>query len=189
MPRPDRVVFRLPPVSLFIPLLVLVLVTPLATAGSSWFRALFLLPAIALAYILLTATIADGRQIRTTGLRGGRKFTWAELNGFEFHGQRWATAVGLDGSRVRLPMVRPRDLPRLAAVSGGRLTLGPDADPEEGPVGSDVENQTGEPAGDVVRSRATGDIELARTAGASGVRSPVAESPEAKAAGGCDDKF
>ncbi len=56
-----------------------------------------------------------------------RQIAWADLDGFEFQGQRWAIAVTLDGRRIRLPMVRPRDLRRLAEVSGGRLYLGADA--------------------------------------------------------------
>ena len=33
--------------------------------------------------------------------------------------------MGKDGRRLPLPMVRPRDLPRLATASGGSLNLDP----------------------------------------------------------------
>lgn len=140
MSRPDRAVFRLPGVALIIPFLLFVCVTPLANAGADFWLALYVFPVAGLAYILLTQTSADAQAIRTKGLLGGRRIAWADLDGLEFHGTRWAIAVATSGRRVRLPMVRPRDLPRLAQVSGGRLLLGrdapaePDAEPDVDPV-------------------------------------------------------
>ncbi len=125
--RSDRAVFRLPGVSLLLPFLLFVAVTPLATAGARYWLVLYLLPVLGLAYILATRTTADPTAISTFGLFGRRRVAWQELDGFEFRGPRWAVAVALDGGRMRLPMVRPRDMPRLALVSGGRLLLGPDA--------------------------------------------------------------
>lgn len=135
MSRSERAVFRLPGVALIIPFLLFVCVTPLANAGADFWLALYVFPAVGLAYILLTRTVADAEAIRTTGLLGGRRIAWADLDGLEFHGPRWAIAVGTSGRRFRLPMVRPRDLPRLAQVSGGRLLLGRDApaEPDDDP--------------------------------------------------------
>lgn len=130
MSRSDRAVFRLPGVALIIPFLLFVCVTPLANAGAAFWLALYVFPVGGLVYILLTRTVADGAMIRTTGLLGSRRIAWADLDGLEFHGTRWAIAVGSSGRRVRLPMVRPRDLPRLAQVSGGRLLLGRNAPAE-----------------------------------------------------------
>ena len=127
MSRPPRAVFRLPGAALLIPFLLFVCVTPLATVGAKFWLALYVLPVIGLAYVLLTRTVADAQAIRTTGLLGGRRINWADLDGLEFHGPRWAIAVATSGRRFRLPMIRPRDLPRLAQVSGGRLLLGRDA--------------------------------------------------------------
>jgi hypothetical protein len=137
--RSDRAVFRLPGVALIIPFLLFVCVTPLANAGADFWLALYIFPVAGLAYILLTQTSADAQAIRTKGLLGGRRIAWADLDGLEFHGTRWAIAVGTGGRRVRLPMVRPRDLPRLAQVSGGRLLLGRDAPAE--PDGDPVDDQ------------------------------------------------
>ena len=134
MSRSERAVFRLPGAAILIPFLLFVCVTPLATVGAAFWLALYLLPIVGLAYVLFTRTVADAEVIRTTGLLGGRRIPWSELDGLEFHGPRWAIAVGTGGRRFRLPMVRPRDLPRLAQVSGGRLLLGRDApvEPEAG---------------------------------------------------------
>jgi len=122
--RSDRAVFRLPAVSLVIPFLLFICVTPLATAGATFWLALYVLPLLGLIYILCARTVADASLIRTTGLTGGHRILWAELDRFEFQGARWAVAVTTEERRIRLPMVRPRDLPQLAAVSGGRLFLG-----------------------------------------------------------------
>ena len=130
MSRSERAVFRLPGVALLIPFLLFICVTPLATFGSKPWLALYVVPVVGLAYILVTRTVADAQVIRTTGLLGGRRIPWAEVDGLEFHGPRWAIAVATSGRRFRLPMVRPRDLPRLAQVSGGRLLLGRDAPAE-----------------------------------------------------------
>jgi hypothetical protein len=119
----DRAVFRLPGSALFIPILLFVVVTPLA-AASIWTVGLYVIPLLALVYVFWTRTVADLHAITVYDQRGKRRIPWADLDGFEFHGPRWALALLLTGKKVRLPMVRPRDLPRLAEVSGGRLYLG-----------------------------------------------------------------
>ena len=126
MSSAERAVFRLPWVALAIPLLLLLVTIPLATA-ERFLNVLFLLPIGALFYVVWSRTVVDGQYLTVYSLRGRRRLPWAELDGLEFHGSRWAIAVTMSGSRFRLPMIRPRDLPRLAAVSGGRLLLGEDA--------------------------------------------------------------
>ncbi|RIJ77153.1 PH domain-containing protein [Nakamurella silvestris] len=130
-----RAVFRLPWSALAIPLLVFMITTPLATALPI-LNLLFLLPLVALVYVLWTRTVVDAHHLTVYSLRGRRRLPWAELDGLEFRGPRWATAVTMSGDRFRLPMIRPRDLPRLAAVSGGRLLLGADS-PALQPAGQD----------------------------------------------------
>lgn len=130
----DRAVFRLPWISLAIPLLVFLITVPLATARP-YLNVLFLLPLGSLFYVLWSRTVADAHHLTVYSLRGRRRVPWAELDGLEFRGSQWATAVTLAGKRFRLPMVRPRDLRRLASVSGGRLLLGDDA-PEQAAAAS-----------------------------------------------------
>ena len=119
----DRAVFRLPGSALFVPILLFFVVTPLASA-SVWTVWLYIVPVLAMVYVFWTRTVADLHAITVYDHRGKRRIPWADLDGFEFHGPRWALAVTLGGRKIRLPMVRPRDLPRLAEVSGGRLYLG-----------------------------------------------------------------
>ena len=127
MSRPDQAVFRLPASALFIPILLFFVATPVATGAPPWTLLVYLLPLYALGYVYWTKTVADDTSIRANMPLGRRRILWADLDGFEFQGPRWAVAVTMDGRRTRLPMVRPRDLRRLAAVSGGRLYLGEDA--------------------------------------------------------------
>lgn len=163
MSRPDRAVFRLPVISVLIPFLAFVCITPLANAGAPAFLGFYLFPLAGLAYILLTRTIADPTAIRAMGLKGVRRIPWSELDGLEFHGPRWATAVRLDGRRVRLPMVRPRDMYRLAAVSGGRLLIGKDAPPDPDDADkSDVADEPSQAEDLVVHAPDAADGALAR---------------------------
>ncbi len=148
MARPDRAVFRLPASAVFIPLLLFIVTTPLATAGP-YTLPLYLLPCYGVFYVFWTRTTADAHSITARLPLGRRRIVWADLDGFEFAGSRWAVAVGHDGRRTRLPMIRPRDLPRLAEVSGGRLFLSPAAteSAEQAAAGSDAETrlvETGE---------------------------------------------
>ena len=116
--------FRLPATALFVPVMLLFLITPLATAGP-WWGLFFAVPVGAMAWVLITRTTATSTGVTAHGLLGSRKMAWSQMDGLEFRGPRWAIAIGQDGKRLRLPMVRPRDLPRLAAVSGGSLNLEP----------------------------------------------------------------
>lgn len=164
--RPDRAVFRLPVISVLIPFLAFVCITPLANAGPTAFLAFYLFPLAALVYILITRTVADPTSIRASGPRGVRRIAWSDLDGLEFRGPRWATAVGLDGRRIRLPMVRPRDMYRLAAVSGGRLLIGKDAptpEPEDGDPEADEAPGTDHATGGVGGAVASGPEESVRT--------------------------
>lgn len=126
MPQPDRAVFRLPASALFIPVLLFFITTPLATAAP-WLLALYALPGYAAVWVLTTRTVADPEAVTVHNHLRRHRLTWPELAGFEFRGPRWAIAVTTDGKRHRLPMVRPTDLHRVAAVSGGRMTLARDA--------------------------------------------------------------
>jgi len=126
MSRPDRAVFRLPAAALFLPILLLFCITPLAT-GAPWWGVLFAVPVGALVWVVITRTTATSVGVTAHGLLGSKRMAWTDMDGLEFRDSRWAIAVGTDGRRLRLPMVRPRDLPLLTSVSGGSLLLGDDA--------------------------------------------------------------
>ncbi|MET0863155.1 MAG: PH domain-containing protein [Nakamurella sp.] len=147
MARSDRATFRLPAAALFVPVLLFVCATPLATAGGAWW-VLYIVPVLGFVWVLITHTRATTQRITTFGLLGSKSMAWDELDQLELPDARWAIAVGQDGRRLRLPMVRPRDVPRLVAVSGGSLRLGAAADPaaDQAATVTDPPQVTPEPA-------------------------------------------
>ena len=122
----EREVFRLPFSALLLPVLLFLTSAPLASA-SVWTVWLFAVPVLALVYIIWTKTVAQPALITVYDHTGRHRLEWEDVSGFEFSGPRWALAVLRNGERRRLPMVRPRDLPRLAEASGGRLRLSDEA--------------------------------------------------------------
>lgn len=117
---PARAVFRLPLSATVFAVVLLVCVIPLAGLGGGWYL-LFLLPVAALVWVVLTRTSADRDGITVRSWRGVRRLPWRTLDHLELSEARWTVAVEDSGRRTRLPMVLPRDLPALAAASGGAL--------------------------------------------------------------------
>ena len=87
---------------------------------SPWLALLWLVPAVGLATVLRSGVDADRSGLTVRTLRGTRPLGWGGIRGLRLRGNKvWA--VLSDDSAVRLPVVRPRHLPLLAAASGGRL--------------------------------------------------------------------
>ena len=95
---------------------------PLAFAAP-WTPVLLLVP-LAVAVWVLRAGVDiadDGLTVRS--LAGERRVPWSEVAGIRVapRGDLWL--VTTRGTEVHLPVMRARDLPRLAAVSGGRIDV------------------------------------------------------------------
>lgn len=127
---PPRAVFRLPGSATVFAVVLAVCVIPLAGLGGAWY-ALFALPVAAVAWVLLTRTTADTAGITVRSYRGVTRLPWDTLDHLELAEARWTVAVQDSGRRTRLPMVLPRDLPALAAASGGALQFDLPEDPEQ----------------------------------------------------------
>ena len=95
-------------------------VVPLAFAAP-WTPVLLLLPlAVAVWVLRVGMDIADdGLTVRS--MAGERRVPWTELAGIRVapRGDLWL--VTTHGTEVRVPVMRARDLPRLAELSGGRI--------------------------------------------------------------------
>jgi len=95
---------------------------PLAFAAP-WTPILLVMPlAVALWVLRVGVDIADdGLTVRS--LAGQRRVPWAEVAGIRVarRGDLWL--VTTRGTELRLPVMRARDLPRLAALSGGRIDV------------------------------------------------------------------
>jgi Bacterial PH domain len=95
---------------------------PLAFAAP-WTPVLLVIPvAVALWVLRVGVDISDdGLTVRS--LAGQRQVPWPEIAGIRVarRGDLWL--VTTRGTEVHLPVMRARDLPRLATLSGGRIDV------------------------------------------------------------------
>jgi hypothetical protein len=97
-------------------------VVPLATVRT-WTLVLLLVP-LAVALWVLRAGVDfadDGVTVRS--LAGQRSVPWTEVAGIRVASPGALWLVTTRGTEIRLPVLRARDLPRLAALSGGRIDV------------------------------------------------------------------
>jgi Bacterial PH domain len=97
-----------------------VCVLPLATVHL-WTLLFLVLPVAVAAVVLRTGIDVDDAGITVRSAVGRRLVGWGELAGVRVgrRGDLWL--VTRQETEVRLPVLRTRDLPRLAALSGGRI--------------------------------------------------------------------
>ncbi|CCG04685.1 PH domain-containing protein [Blastococcus saxobsidens] len=109
--------------SALIPVLVLALCI-LPTAAVTWWTLLLLLVPVAVAcWVLRSGTDVGDDGVTARAVLGSRTVRWTELAGIRIgeRGDLWLVTTA--ATEVRLPVVRARDLPALAAASGGRLEI------------------------------------------------------------------
>ncbi len=110
---------RIPRVNLFAVAVAAVGTVPLAFA-SPWLAVAWLLPVLGGVHVLRSGVDADRSGLTVHTVIRTRRLAWDDIAGLRIRRSRLA-AVRRDGKVVRLPVLRPRHLPVLAAVSGGRL--------------------------------------------------------------------
>lgn len=102
--------------------LLAVCTVPLAFAAT-WTPVLLVVPvAVALWVLRVGVDIGEG-GLTVRSVAGSRQFPWPEVAGIRVarRGDLWL--VTTRGTEVHLPVLRARDLPRLAALSGGRIDV------------------------------------------------------------------
>jgi hypothetical protein len=112
-------------------------VIPLATARW-WLAFLFVLPLLALLWVRRVGVDVDPDAVTVRAVLGRRRIAWADVAGLQAgrRGDLWLVLRG--AGRLRLPVVRARHLPLLAAASGGRIPDPAAPDPTApDPVASD----------------------------------------------------
>ena len=97
-----------------------VCVLPLAGV-TPWALLLMALPAAVAAWVLRVGVDVSDAGVTARSLVGGRTVGWPELSGIRVGDRTELWLVTTSGSQVRLPVLRARDLPQLAALSGGRI--------------------------------------------------------------------
>ncbi len=89
--------------------------------GAPWFWLVYLVPLAMVVWVLRTRTTADAEALTVRRVLRRRRVPWAEISSLRLSDKSGVRAVLTGGSEVTLPAVRVRDLPLLAAASGGRL--------------------------------------------------------------------
>ena len=104
-----------------LPVVVLaVSVLPL-TAATPWLLLLLAVPAALAAWVFRVGVDVADSGVTVRSLAGARTVPWPELAGIRVGGRGDLWLVTTAGTQVRLPVLRARDLPRLAELSGGRI--------------------------------------------------------------------
>jgi Bacterial PH domain len=114
-------------------LLLAICVIPLATARA-WLLVLFVIPLLALLWILRAGVDVDPAGITVRAVLGRRRFAWEDVAGLHADRRGGLWLVLRTGHRLRLPTARARHLPLLAKASGGRI---PALDPQDGTAAGD----------------------------------------------------
>ncbi len=95
---------------------------PLATF-SGWTLLLLLVPVVIAAWVVRVGVDVGDDGLTVRSLLGQRQVPWTRLAGIRVapRGDLWLVTTAR--TEVRVPVMRARDLPRLAALSGGRLEV------------------------------------------------------------------
>jgi len=118
-----RAVFRISPLAILGAVLLAFCATP-AAFGAPGFWLVYLLPVAVVVWVLRVRTVADADGLTVRRLVGSRRVPWSEIRSLHLHDKGGVRAVLTDGAELPLPSVRVRDLPQLAAASGGHLSMG-----------------------------------------------------------------
>ncbi|MBV9920738.1 MAG: PH domain-containing protein [Pseudonocardia sp.] len=118
-----RAVFRISPLAILAAALLAICATPVAF-GAPYFWLVYLLPVGVVVWILRVHTVVDSDGLTVRRLVGSRRVPWSEIRSLHLHDKGGVRAVLTDGAELPLRCVRVRDLPQLAAASGGHLSMG-----------------------------------------------------------------
>lgn len=125
---PERLTFRITRLAIVGILTVAVCISP-AAAAAPWLLWLYLLPLGLLIWVLRMRTTIDTDGITARTVVRTFRIGWGDLQSLRVNERRWVRAVLRSHREIQLPAVRVRDLPHLAAMSGGRIS-DPAAQPE-----------------------------------------------------------
>lgn len=87
-----------------------------------WFWLFLLVPAAVTGWVLRVRTTVDPDAVTVRSVTGSRTMAWDDVRGLRLGRRSSVSVVLADDVEVALPAVHVRDLPVLAAASGGRFT-------------------------------------------------------------------
>jgi hypothetical protein len=115
-----RAVFRVSPLVVLAALMFVICATPFAF-GAPYFWLIYLVPIGIVLWTLRVRTTVDPEIVAVRRVVGGRRVPWTQISSLRLRDRGRVSAVLSDGAELPLPAVHVRDLPQLAAASGGRL--------------------------------------------------------------------
>lgn len=117
---PPRAVFRVSPLASLGTVVLAVGALPFATAAP-WLWLIYLLPIGIVVWVLRRRTTVDVDMVTTRTVLRTRRVPWADISSLRLGQKARVSAVLTDGAELPLPAVHVRDLPVIAAASGGWL--------------------------------------------------------------------
>jgi hypothetical protein len=120
---PTSTVFRISPLNLLAIVALSVCAVP-AAFGAPWFWVIYIVPLALAIRVLRIRTTAGPDGLAARGVLRATRVAWEDVSALRLRSSRIrsrVSAVLRTGSELPLPAVHVRDLPRLAAASGGRL--------------------------------------------------------------------
>lgn len=129
------VTFRWPLTALMGVFGLIVCMTPVAF-GIPGLQVMYLVPLGVAIWLVRTRTVVGPDSVVAYRVVGSQRVSWSDLQSLRMDERSRVWAVLCGGEEVKLPAVRARDLPLLAAASRGRLpdplaTTGEHRAPEE----------------------------------------------------------
>lgn len=117
---PDRLTFRITGASMIAVIIVTVCMSPLAMS-SWWLAPLFLVPIAMAVSVLRVRTVVTPETVSACSLFRTRTVHWDDVKSLRLDERRWVRLILTSDREVTLPAVRVRNIPNLAAMSGGRI--------------------------------------------------------------------
>ena len=115
-----RAVFRTSPLTILVALAFALCATPVAFAAP-FGVAVYLVPIGMIVWTVRVRTVVDAEALTVRRVVGGRRVPWSQISSLRLGDRSRVRAVLSGGAELPLPSVHVRDLPQLAAASGGRL--------------------------------------------------------------------
>jgi hypothetical protein len=104
-----------------LPVVVFAACTLPVASAAWWGPVVLLLPVLAAAWVLRVGVDVGPAGITPRSLLPGATVPWEQVAGVRVGEAQELYLVRTTGTETRLPVVRVRDLPRLAAASDGRI--------------------------------------------------------------------
>ncbi len=114
-----KAVFKIPNTAFMAIALLTICVTPIALGEIPWLEWLYVFPIGLAVFVIRTRTVATRHGLATRTMFGKHDVPWSDLKGLAIIKKSRVQAVLKDGTRIKLPTVRPRHLPVLSLVSEG----------------------------------------------------------------------